>query len=196
MGGGRLAIALAALLLAGPVEARQKAAPAAAGREPELRLIEPKKDAAALKRLEFIRAKLPAEYRKRNNFAWAVAKIDGLDKTEYFAHSGIQDLDSLSSAARKRLAGISLKPDPKHAKFKTLCVDQNDKVGTENGWQRDVDTEYKIIEDLAARLPDTSAPGRMRLFTELAPCASCWGVMKQFLAVYTNVQLQVLYRTP
>ena len=196
IGGGRMAVALVALLLASPAIAKQKPAAAASGREPELRLIEPDKDAAALKRLEFIRAKLPAEYRKRNNFAWAVAKIDGLDKVEFFAHSGIQDLEGLSTAARKSVADISLKPDSRRAKFKTLCVDQNDKVGTKNGWQRDVDTEYKIIEDLAARLPETSAAGRMRLFTELAPCASCWGVMKQFLATYTNVQLQVLYRTP
>lgn len=190
--GGRIALALAALFLAWPAAAKQK--PAVVGREPELRLLAPKKDAAALKRLEFIRAKLPAEYRKRNNFAWAVAKIDGLDKVEYFAHSGIQDLEGLSAAARNKIAEISLKPDPARARFKTLCVDQNNQVGTENGWQRNVDTEYKILEDLAARLPDTSAAGRVRLYTELAPCASCWGVMQQFLAVYTNVQMQVLYR--
>ena len=194
MSGGRLAVALLALLLAWPAAAKPKPVPAASGCAPELRLLAPKKDAAALKRLEFIRARLPAEYRKRNNFAWAVAKIDGLDKVEYFAHSGIQDLEGLSAAARKKIAEISLKPDSARTRFKTLCVDQNNQVGTENGWQRNVDTEYKILEDMAARLPDTSAAGRVRLYTELAPCASCWGVMQQFLAVYTNVQMQVLYR--
>ena len=165
-------------------------------REPELRVIEPAKDAAALKRLEFIRAQLPAEFRKRNNFAWAVAKIDGVDKVEFFAHSGIQDFEGLSADAEKKIAEISLKPDSKKAKFKTLCVNQNGAVDGADCWQRNVDTECKILEDLAARLPDSTAAGRMRLYTELYPCPSCWNVMKQFLAVYTNVQMQVLYRTP
>jgi hypothetical protein len=166
---------------------------AAPDRDPELRQIDAVKDAPALARLEFIRATLPEEFRKRNNFAWAVAKIDGLKKVEYFAHSGIQDLDSLSSQAAKAIKEISVKPEKK-AKFKTLCVNQNGAVEGADCWQRDVDTEYKILEDLASRLKDPAAAGRVRLYTELYPCPSCWNVMKQFLAVYTNVQMQVLYR--
>ena len=168
----------------------------APGRVPELRQIDPAKDGAALKRIDAVRAKLPAEFRKRNNFAWAVAKIDGLEKVEYFAHSGIQDLTNLSSVAARKIQDISIKPAAETARFTTLCVNQNGAVGGANCWQRDVDTEYKILEDMAARLPDAAVAGRIRLFTELYPCPSCWNVMLQFLAAYSNVQMQVLYRTP
>ena len=177
--------------------AAQEEAPAPApGRAPELRQIDQAKDAAALKRIDFIRATLPAEFRKRNNFAWAVAKVDGLEKVEYFAHSGIQDLTNLSSVAARKIPEISLKPAKETAKFTTLCVNQNGAVEGANCWQRDVDTEFKILEDMASRLPDTAVSGRIRLFTELYPCPSCWNVMLQFLAAYPNVQMQVLYRTP
>ena len=172
------------------------AAPAAleVTRDPELRQIDPVKDAPALARLEFIRATLPEEYRARNNFAWAVAKVDGVKKVEYFAHSGIQDLDKLSSKAAKAIEEISPKPRDGKAKFKTLCVNQNGAVEGADCWQRNVDTEFKILEDLAGRIKDPAASGRVRLYTELYPCPSCWNVMKQFLAAYPNVQMQVLYR--
>lgn len=167
-----------------------------APRMPELRQIDPGRDGAAWKRIDSVRQRLPAELRPRNNFAWAVAKIDGLDKVEYFAHSRIQTLDDLSAEVAAPIADISLKPVPESAKFKVLCVNQNGAVDGDDCWRRDVDTECKILEDLAARLPAAAAAGRLRLYTELYPCPSCWNVMIQFLAVYSNVQMQVLYRTP
>lgn len=168
--------------------------PPPATRDPEMRQIDPAKDGAVLKRIELVRQKLPEPFRLRNNFAWAIAKIDGLDKREFFAHSGIQDFEGLSTDAQAAIAEISLKPAA--GRFKTLCVNQNEAVEGFDCWQRDVDTEYKIIEDLAARLPDMAAKGRMLLFTELYPCPSCWNVMKQFLSAYPNVEMLVLYRTP
>ncbi|HPR69763.1 MAG TPA: deaminase domain-containing protein, partial [Kiritimatiellia bacterium] len=59
---------------------------------------------------------------------------------------------------------------------------------------RNADTERKIIEDIAKRLGDPAAAGDIRLYTDLYPCASCRHVMRQFLAAYTNVRIQVLFR--
>ena len=161
-------------------------------RQPTLRKIHPEKDALVLERIEFCRAKLPEQFQRRNNFAWAVAKIKGLDKVEYFAHSGIQSLDDFSSEMADQLAGISVRPEK--GRYKALCVNQNDVVDGNDCWVRTVDTEFKIIEDMAARLPDTAVKGRIKLYTDLPPCASCWNVMKQFMAEYTNVHMSVLYR--
>ncbi len=169
---------------------------ASAPRVPELRQIDPVRDAAAWERIEVVRQKLPAEFRSRNNFAWAVAWIDGLEKREYFAHSRVQTLDGLSAEAAEPIADISLKPVQEKARFKVLCVNQNGAVDGDDCWWRDVDTECKILEDVAARLPDSAVAGHLRLYTELYPCPSCWNVMIQFLAMYSNVQMQVLYRTP
>ncbi len=161
-------------------------------RQPTLRKIRADRDGAALERIEHCRARLPAQYRERNNFAWAVVGAKDLDKTEYFAHSGIQSLDGYSSPMAKQLEGISLKPE--NGRYHVLCVNQHDVVDGSNCWVRSVDTEYKIIEDLVARLPDTSIRMRVKLYTDLPPCASCWNVLKQFMAEYENARVQVLHR--
>ena len=161
-------------------------------RQPTMSKLQLPRDAASLERIEWHRAKLPLPYRERFNFAWAVADIPGLDKVEYFAHSSIQDLEDFSAETAAELAGISLRPDPGH--YHTLCVNQRDVVDGDDCWQRSVDTEFKIIEDIVSRLPDTQVKGRVKLYTDLAPCASCWNVMKQFMAEYPNIRVQVLYR--
>lgn len=162
-------------------------------RQPTLRKIHREKDALALERIELYRAKLPEQYRRRNNFAWACAKIKGMDKVEFYAHSGIQSLDDFSRETAKELADISLRPQK--GRYKALCVNQNDVVDGNDCWVRVVDTEYKILEDMATRLPDPSVKGRIKLYTDLPPCASCWNAMKQFMAEYTNVHMSVLFRS-
>ena len=162
-------------------------------RQPTLRKLHPEKDALVRERIELYRAKLPEQYRRRNNFAWACAKIKGMDKVEFYAHSGIQSLDDFSGKIAAELADISIKPQK--GRYKALCVDQNDVVDGNDCWVRTVDTEYKIIEDMATRLPDVSVKGRIKLYTDLPPCASCWNAMKQFMAEYTNVHMSVLYRS-
>ena len=192
--GGRTGRALLAwILLAAGALAWAQAPAGAPARAPEIRRIEPGRDGPALGRIEVVRTRLPEKYRRRNNFAWAVAKIEGLDKAEYFAHSGIQRAGDLSTAATQVVAGASFRPKKK-GRFEVLCVNHADEVEGPDCWPRHVDTEYKIIEDLAARLPDSSVAGRVRLYTDLYPCASCRHVMAQFLGIYTNVQMQVLYR--
>ena len=162
-------------------------------RQPTLRKIHREKDALVVERIELYRAKLPEQFRKRNNFAWACAKIKGMDKVEFYAHSGIQSLDDFSKETAKELAGISVRPEK--GRYKALCVNQNDVVDGNDCWVRVVDTEYKILEDMATRLPDPSVKGRIKLYTDLPPCASCWNAMKQFMAEYTNVNMSVLYRS-
>ena len=95
-------------------------APVATARQPEIRLIEPGRDDPALARIEIVRASLPEKNRRRNNFAWAVAKIEGLDKTEYYAHSGINGLGGLSAEAAARIPDVS--PRCKKGRFEILCV--------------------------------------------------------------------------
>lgn len=186
-----IAGALLACSLAG--FSRAQTAPAVPpARVPEIRLIESGRDDAALRRIESVRRKLPEKYQHRNNFAWAVAKIDGLEQTEFFAHSGIKKLSDLSSVSADSVAGISL--NRKKGRFTVLCVNHDDVVEGDDCWPRHVDTEYKILEDMAMKLPDPSVAGRIRLYTDLYPCASCRHVMGQFLAIYTNVQMQILYR--
>jgi hypothetical protein len=183
------------ILLAGALAciARAESLPSAAPESaPRIRLIEKGRDDPALRRIETMRAKLPEKFRRRRNFAWAVAKIDGLEKVEYFAHSGVDRRSEIASSAPELGESISLRR--KHGRFTILCVNHDDVVEGDDCFPRSSDTEYKIIEDMASRLPNPSVTGRVRIYTDLYPCASCRHVMQQFLAIYTNVHMQVLYR--
>ncbi len=167
-----------------------------AARKPEIRHLDRQKDAADLKRIWYWRKRLPEEFYRRNNFGWAWAEIAGLKKKEYFAHSGIQSLDGFSKTVAKRLKGMSFSPAKGKGKFQTLFVDYLGNVDGPNALPRWFDTEYKMLEDVAARLPDPSVAGQIRLYTNLEPCPSCRGVMDQFLALYTNVEMEVFYEWP
>lgn len=164
-----------------------QAAPALA-----IRIVDETRDAAEIQRIEELRRKLPGRHGRRPNFAWARARIDGLEKTEYFAHSGIQRLGKFPAEVRRELEGISLRP--REGRFEVLCVNHNDEVNGTNCFFRNSDTERKIIEDIERRLPDASAAGHILLYTDLYPCASCRHVMTQFLAIHTHVRIQVLFR--
>jgi hypothetical protein len=180
-----------------PAQPPAAAAPEpAAAREPVIRHLDREKDHDDLQRIWYFRKKLPEPFYRRNNFAWARADIAGLDKKEYFAHSGIQNFNGLSSRAAKKIKGISFSPEKGKGKFKTLFVDYRGVVNSKDALPRYFDTEYKIIEDIAARLSDPAVAGNIRLYTNLEPCPSCVGVMRQFLAVYTNIQMLVLYEWP
>ncbi|MBH8609389.1 deaminase domain-containing protein [Thermoactinomyces sp. CICC 10521] len=59
---------------------------------------------------------------------------------------------------------------------------------------RDSDTEYKILNDIAARLGDnTKATGEIKLFTELDTCASCSRVIAEFAKKYPNIKLDIVH---
>jgi len=176
-----------------------KKAPAevAGVRDITMRHIKPRKDREAAKRIRYFKGRLPAEVRDRNNFAWAKANIKGLRKKEYYAHSRVQSLSNYSWRVRRRISGISPHPLQKTARFETLYVDFKGNIGGPNAIPRHYDTEYKIMEDIAARLStNTAIKGDIQLYTDLIPCVSCRGVMRQFLAIYTNIEIEVLYDWP
>lgn len=164
-----------------------------AGDGPPISRIDRSRHADIRQRIELHRQKLPPDAQRRRNFAWASAEIEGVAKREYFAHSSIQNLDSLSGEAAARVRGISLIPDK--PVFETLCVNRKGEVDGPDCWNRRVDTEFKILEDIAAQLGGrTNAAGHITLYTDLPPCKSCVHVMRQFMAKYPNIKLDVLYR--
>jgi hypothetical protein len=57
---------------------------------------------------------------------------------------------------------------------------------------RSVDSEAKILNNVAAQLGDnTAATGTINLLTERSPCASCSNVIDLFRAKYPNITLNV-----
>ena len=73
-----------------------------------------------------------------------------------------------------------------------LSVNKYGVVDGKDSFSRIFDGEFKILETTARALgTNTSAMGRIDLFTELKACTSCGGAIQQFRAMYPNIQLNV-----
>lgn len=58
-----------------------------------------------------------------------------------------------------------------------------------------MDTESKILEDIAKKLKDhTDVSGKIKLYTDYKPCPSCQSVIKQFREKYRNIEVEVIYK--
>lgn len=149
------------------------------------RQIDPVKEAHIIDRVKELRGKLTSGYKKSGNFALAEVDVNGIDKSEFFAQSSI---DELTDSLKERVPNISLKPENPmfHA------TEAPDKKGSM--YLRDSDTEYKILNDIASRLGNnTEVKGKIKLFTELDTCDSCSQVIAEFAKKYKNIELEVIH---
>ncbi|MBD5550613.1 MAG: hypothetical protein HDQ96_05470 [Lachnospiraceae bacterium] len=144
-------------------------------------------DGDLLKNANAMKDTLPAWAKNKGNFGYSEAYIEGLDNTQFFAHSSIQTkIPSIKDS------GISIKPES--SPFKAVEVNGNNVINGEGAWLRDVDTEYKILSDIQSKLGDNySASGKIKLYTELEPCPSCQSIIKQFKEMYPNIDVEVIY---
>ena len=136
-------------------------------------------DAALINKVKGFRGSFIEDLKEEGNVAFADVSISGLKK-EWFAHSRIDTLSEIKPAGA--VSNISLKP--------TNPVFSASIVG---GYMRDVDTEYKILNDIAKALGNnTSAVGKIKLFTERPPCDSCAKIIQQFSSKYKNIVIEVV----
>lgn len=124
-----------------------------------------------LDRAAELRAALPTtKLRTKGNLGVAKIEIEGLPQ-ELKAHSRIH-----SSSDNGASEGyVLLQEEPKYDTFWINSKGEVDELGS---WDRKVDTESKILEEVAATLgSNKSATGTIDLYTELPPCASCSNVI-------------------
>ena len=83
--------------------------------------------------------------------------------------------------------------------FETVDVNSQNIVNGPKAFNRCIDTESKILEDIAHQLGyntfavDESVVGNVYLITERAPCPSCESVIAQFKEMFPNVNVEVKY---
>ncbi|MUG44169.1 deaminase domain-containing protein [Paenibacillus woosongensis] len=120
------------------------------------------------------------------NFAYSEVDIAGIDKKEFYAHSSLNGDNKAID-----YADFSLRP-PKPKYEVTLAPNRGGHIR-----KRDNDMEYKILNDLAARLDKLNDPskarGKIKLFTEIDTCASCSRIIKQFHTDYPNIDIEVIH---
>ncbi|MED1721343.1 deaminase domain-containing protein, partial [Brevibacillus parabrevis] len=139
-----------------------------------------------IERVRELRSKLSNRLKDELNFAYSEVDIEGMDKKEFYAHSSLN-----GDNKAKDYADYSLKPTkPKYEA--TLAPDRGGNIR-----KRDNDTEYKILNDLAARLDKLKEPsktrGKIKLFTEIDTCASCSRIIERFHKDYPNIVIEVIH---
>ena len=81
------------------------------GNSSSMRLLDDELGATFLDNMKGIRKNIPKTIRGRYNFGYAEVEIEGISKTEYFAHSGIKDINSVENPLfRDKLLDISVEP--------------------------------------------------------------------------------------
>lgn len=131
------------------------------------------------KRVTDIRSTLSSDLKRGGNVAVADVKVDGLPST-IAAHSGIANPNSAQKASG--LVGDAA------GMFNTFPIPNKTGVLI----SRFGDSEAKILGSLAQQLGEnTTATGSISIFTERAACASCMGVVEQFMAKYPGIRVKV-----
>lgn len=150
------------------------------------RTLDAASDLKIIDRVKTLRKKLTSALKKSGNFGWAEAEVSGLSKSEYYAHSSINEFGN--SDLVNRVPEISLKPEKEIFPWTS---EPNNLGGMVD---RNIDTEYKILTEIAEKLGgNTNATGKIRLFTERAPCNSCSNVIELFSKKYQKIEIEVIH---
>lgn len=127
-----------------------------------------------------LRASLTGTPRTMGNMGVAQISIPGV-QSEMAASSQIPN----PTAEQRALGFVGMGPD----------IFSSTVVPLPNGYPllRNVDSEAKILNNVAAQLGDnTSVSGVINLFTERPPCTSCSNVIQQFQNKYPNIKINVM----
>ena len=128
------------------------------------------------------------------NVGVSISDIHGVEKEikAYSKYNNIISVNNISGYACERLQGERI--------YKTLFVNSQNQINTVNAYDRSVDTESKILEEIAHKLGynkfkvDESVTGTIYIFTERKPCLSCEGVINKFKEMFPNIKLFIIYQ--
>jgi len=153
----------------------------------EIRILNSGLDATLISRVQELRKSLTSKYKKSGNFGYAQVNISGVSKTEFYAHSSI---DELTGTLSDKVPNISLK-----IKSADEIFPWTEELSA-NGIliKRNIDTEYKILSELSQRIGNNAyVTGTIKLFTERVPCPSCSNVIELFKEKYPLLDIEIIH---
>ena len=98
--------------------------------------------------MKIIKNKLSSKIKSKINFGYADVNIDGIEKTDFYAHSRVNDLESFQNLYKvddtvvERMSDISLEPQERI--FETLKVNSANEIDVVNGWDRIIPESVKF----------------------------------------------------
>lgn len=138
---------------------------------------------------------------KKANFGCAILQYRGTD-AKFIAFSSFDDWDDyqlIDPIVQTIMSGweICTKKEANQQRFKTLLIDDLGNIGTENAFDRNQDTESKILEAVATYLDrigyNRDSTGTLYLYTDRKPCDSCENVIGEFSLQYPSLTITILH---
>ncbi len=133
-----------------------------------------------------------SQSRTSGNVGTATIDIDGVSK-EMNAFSKFDDVTDIGKGSFTNQQSL----DYIESENIVLLKNESDRVfdtSVVKDFDREVDTESKILEEIASQLGNNrDATGTIDLFTTREPCASCRGVMSQFMDRYPNIEINIYH---
>ena len=130
------------------------------------------------------------DLKREGNVGYAQINIENVSP-EIYGFSGFENIDdALSSGAKIDETSIKVAWLPENSSF--IAYDAPNNKG--DTFLRTPDSEYKILSCLDNLLDgNTSATGKIVLFTELECCDSCTDVIIQFCEKYPNIDVEIVH---
>ncbi|KAF1005598.1 MAG: 16S rRNA endonuclease CdiA [Luteibacter sp.] len=137
---------------------------------------------AFVSQAEKIRSTLPAEWQQKGNISIASIDVPG---------TGISsEMRAFSSFQNGENGFVSLPTGP--TVLEPMSIGKGGVVNGKEAFLRNVDGEFKILENVARQLGDNvGIKGSINIYTELKSCTSCAGAIMQFREKYPGIQLNV-----
>lgn len=136
---------------------------------------------------------LTRKQKRGGNFAVAEVDVDGFTGT-------VKSVRKFSNLAEIGMGG-KLSPENirKLVNSENIALLKPDNIRVFKtieylGIPRQLDTEAKILEEIASKLGTKfDATGTINLYTKLPPCPSCKSVISQFMDRYPNIKINLCY---
>ena len=156
-----------------------------------MRKIDPVADAATIARINEIRSLL----NNSGNLGLADINIAGYSVTEYCS---LSNKHIISDLLAERVPSLVGKPAPANRVLKPYYVNKNNRITVSTdvtSYLRDVDSEFKILNKIASDLGNNkNISGKILLYTDRPPCASCSKVITEFEDKYPYIDVTVIHK--
>lgn len=153
------------------------------------------------KRLKDLRASLPEKYQEVDSFGYKIGNI--AYSTSDIEGCRVEELKSFSKYGSKGKNGIKNSVDgwvssvenPRYNND-VLKINSENEIDNINGYPRNNDTEYKIIEEYNQILNGHyEVKGKIIIASEREVCPSCDNVIKAFSKDYSNIEIILIAST-
>lgn len=150
------------------------------------------------KRLSELRNSLPKKYQEEDSYGYKIGNI--AYSTSDIEGYLIEELKSFSKFGNKGKNGIKnpvdgwvLSVDNPAYSNDALKVNSDNEIDPVNGFLRNNDSEYKIIENYNRILKgDYEVKGKITIVSEREICPSCNNVVKAFSRDYRNIVITLI----